>query len=450
MKKQHNDFDDFLRSKEEQFDIPFKEEYWERASAYIQANRIGFWTKFFNTPLLWTTALIVILGGGAASLYLWNQQNEKPENELVIAANNSDNDDLISSSNDSDATNAASNFESTNSISDLTVQSSETKTVQSSSLEKVKSNTDIKSNSSTQKIQKSKTLVSSNTDLISKQENNSSSSLTNNIVSNSERVWLALLQSKYARYFKTSGIPALPVFEHMTIADNTIPVFYGLPYLSNTQGKSSRKIRELSRGGMFPQLTVSLSGGINIFNTLKESSNANGFISTNPYFGIRASYQVNSKWIIATQLNAIQRGGINQRTYNPVELRQNDKLVRQSYAIQLPVTAGYFLNKKNCISFGVAPMYTLASAQNSFNSNDNDFNQSLQFTGPNGLNRLDVQAVLAYTYRLNKKINIYSAYQHGFTDVTKQDVFINNLNHYNHFVTLGLSYNLIQQKINRR
>jgi hypothetical protein len=235
----------------------------------------------------------------------------------------------------------------------------------------------------------------------------------------------------------------------MTIEDNTIPVFYGLPYIGKSQGSTSRKIREFNRGGMFPQFTLSVCGGLNVFNTLKDRNDTSGFINSNPYLGIRTSYQFNTKWIATAQLNAIQRGGMNQRI-QPTENIQDDILIRQFYALQLPVSVGYFLNKKHSISIGVAPMYALATSQSTFDQTTGETGNNIKIRNAAELNRLDVQALIAYSYRLNKKINLNASYQHGFIDVTKSNVFTNELNHYNNFLSIGISYNMMQEKVRRR
>jgi hypothetical protein len=235
----------------------------------------------------------------------------------------------------------------------------------------------------------------------------------------------------------------------MTINDNTIPVFYGLPYQSDVSGNSSRKIREFSRGGLYPQLTVSLSGGVNVFNAFKEYAKEPGFISTNPYLGLKATYQINTLWILGAQLNAIQRGGVNQQIHY-LENPENDIMLKQFYAVQLPFSVGYFLNKKNSVSLGVAPMYTLATKFSTYDLANQQLKKSTQFLNTKGLNVFDLQLSAGYTYRLNKKVNLHASYYFGLIDATKSNTFTNDLRHTNHFLNIGINYNLLQKKVNLR
>ncbi len=441
--KQHNNFDDFLRSKEEEFNIPFKEEYWDKASAYLDANRISFWSKFFHSPLWWGSALTVLIGGGALLWYLTNdssrtnQYNTDLVQQTVPVPNNELNQrTLITGKNELNEVNStASQLNSGNEklqseTSVNTIKGTET----TSAILSQHHNNSVKVNS---KISTTKNFSDSQ-DLISK-----------NIKQTRSHIDAFILQVKDFKYFKSYGIPSIPVFEEMTIDDKTIPVYYGLPYLGKVQGSSSHKIREFSRGGLYPQLSVSLAGGVNIFNSFKEKKDTSGFISTNPFIGVRASYQLNTKWGTTAQLNLIQRGMLNQRIHQN-ENTQDDKLIRQFYAVQLPISISYFVNKKHSISLGASPMFTLFAAESTFNKDKNEMNRNVSLSAPKGLNRIDFQAMASYSYRVNKSISLYGSYQYGLIDVTQSNVFTNNLHHTNNFVTIGLCYNLMQKKVSLR
>jgi len=452
--KQHNEFDDFLRNKEEEFNVPFREEYWEQAAAYIQASRVSTWTKFFRSPLFWAGTLAVLIGG-ATTLYFLNKPadlnvssdqyvSEQPITHNTAKSGTADHikDNVAGSAEDVNSQNEANpnDHKSGNATTGIisTSENNESNRTQSiNTSNPPKKTIELKATSSTTK---------SNIQSTSQAIQNTGSDI---ISTRSENVYLTSIAGKLNPVFANSGIPSLPVYEHMTIEDNTIPVFYGLPYIGKSQGSTSRKIREFNRGGMFPQFTLSVCGGLNVFNTLKDRNDTSGFINSNPYLGIRTSYQFNTKWIATAQLNAIQRGGMNQRI-QPTENIQDDILIRQFYALQLPVSVGYFLNKKHSISIGVAPMYALATSQSTFDQTTGETGNNIKIRNADELNRLDVQALIAYSYRLNKKINLNASYQHGFIDVTKSNVFTNELNHYNNFLSIGISYNMMQEKVRRR
>lgn len=446
MKKPLNEFDDFLRSKEEEFHIPFKDEYWEQASALLEANRTGgFWTSFFRKPTRWGSGLAVLVLGGALLFYYGNKsQNTSPAIERNTTSENS-----------------IANIQNPQSVHEPNLQSSEESIPASKNsinlIEEIgdKPKASASGNSDTYRtIGSIKSTISSTENIHNKKNTNSIINSISDVKLNTTIVSynllpLSTLSTKYSKYFPASGIPAIPVFEEMTINDKTIPVYYGLPYQSKVPGSSSRKIREFSRGGLYPQLTLALSGGIHVFNTLKETKDTNGFISTNPYLGVKASYQINTDWIFSAQLLAIQRGGINQQIINQEDATQN-QVYRQLYAVQVPLAAGYHLNKKNAVHLGIAPMINVASSYSSYDANTGDYTKSLQFTSTKGFSLADVQLSAGYSYRLNKKINFCANYYFGLVDITKPNTFSNDLVHRNYFASIGMNYKLLQKKVSLR
>ena len=56
-----NEMDEFLREKEEQFHVPFKEEYWDKASAFLQQERGATTAGFLNLKNIFILSGIFIL-----------------------------------------------------------------------------------------------------------------------------------------------------------------------------------------------------------------------------------------------------------------------------------------------------------------------------------------------------------------------------------------------------
>ena len=75
--KHSNELDDFLREKEGEFNVPFEEKHWEKASAYLEAERrttvLGNLTK--GNLVLVAALLIGFIGAG--SYFIFNNNLNK-------------------------------------------------------------------------------------------------------------------------------------------------------------------------------------------------------------------------------------------------------------------------------------------------------------------------------------------------------------------------------------
>jgi hypothetical protein len=451
--KNVNELDDFLRQKEEEFNVPYKEEYWDKASAFLNAERgASSGRRTLAGIALLSSAVIISIALIGYFVFNYNS-NHKAETAVSATVSSSASKSISGNSGNNNATinGATSTNNNGATIANITPASvTGTIKTQATNSGAVKpSSPQITSSVKTGSRAKHNSINPMSGRYVATQvvsggvENPDVTSRTGNTA-------MSPVNNQQSPYISSPFESQIPEFENMTINDKTIAVLYGLYYKSDGTA-AYKKTHEVAHSAMFPQLGIALTGGANIFNSFRDNKNPYAYVSTNPFLGVKATYQWNSNWLAIAQLNGALRGGVNQQI---TELPSGSAPLAQTYSVrhlyylQLPIMLGYQISKKNMVSAGVGISYLLSDGVQAKDSSGR-YEGSYKMENGNGFNKLDYFAALAYTYRLNRRFSFSINATYGFTDVTNTSYFDDAIKNYNHNISLGLAinYSLLQRKI---
>ena len=484
-----NELDDFLKRKEAEFDVPFREAYWEKAQELLQRERRHRPAAFWNARTLGLSGVVALLGGMAVWFALSTNPVSQPgqnntantnvaptpyfesnDNAVVsndntngsAATNNSQQTESTASASSHNYTNTSNhssasvagvaNDPSSNVASESSAYQSQSNAVASNARRSSGSSNDVASNVSTN-------ASASNVSVASSSRNSNSVVASNvrstNAFANSTSygetaaTQMTLVRSLNKTRIHYRQVSTIPVFEDMTPNDPALMRFYGLYY--NGDGAASRKIREFKNMGQFPQITWAAVGGVNVFNHLKEKSDSLNYVSTNPYVGVKFGLQWNPKMSVCVQPMIAQRGGVRLFDYNdPYTAADKAIAFRHLYYLQIPVTAGVQLSKRHNVSIGGGPAVLLATGTRLKNVDNDDIEGKYKFKQNDGFKRIDYFATAGYQFRVNKKWGFQASFKYGLTDITNDAHFGEAQNHQNLQASIGLTYQFYQEKLQLR
>ncbi|HZG00925.1 MAG TPA: outer membrane beta-barrel protein [Chitinophagales bacterium] len=489
-----NELDDFLKRKEAEFDVPFREEYWDKAQALLQRERRHRPAAFWNARTLGLSGVVALLGGMAVWFALSTHPVSQPgtnnaanspaptpyresKDYAVVKTDNANNNAVATNDQQPESTSSNSsndNYNTVSSNSSASVAGVATTTSTSSvngnanSSNRVSVNTGVANTTVNNRSANSNSAVTSSISINATANNNLNSgnnarsasagatasastrpSLNAPLNADASKTEMSLVRSLNKSRIHYRQVSTIPVFEDMTPNDPALMRFYGLYY--NGSGAASRKIREFKNLGQYPQITWSAVGGVNVFNHLKEEDDSLNYVSTNPYLGVKFGLQWNPKMSVCIQPTLAQRGGVRLFDYHDAYTAANKAIAfRHLYYLQVPVTVGFQFSKRNNISFGGGPAVLLTTGTRLQNLETEDLEGKYKFKQSDGFKRIDYFATAGYQFRMNKKVGFQASFKYGLTDVTSDAHFGVKQNHHNLQASIGLTYQFYQEKLQLR
>lgn len=442
--KSQNELDDFLRKKEQEFDLPFQEVYWQRAQELISKNRK---TRSFLWFRIMPFAALFILGGIGSYVYLASDENMTRDLSTNQSSDQRTEETQIERSEmatpifSPDKTKAAKSTDplSTNNVEVASSAAtpntfSPSRSTHNKSTASVSGN-QVASNDIAEKAQRAMIKKKSDPSRLNESDN-----LTLTIPGLKRKDISALT------YYQQHQIP---VFETMTPSDPTLLKFYGL-YYDKASGTAARKIRDIKNSAQYPQLTIAAVGGLNIFNQIKADTDTNQYVGVNPYIGSRIGLQWNSVMAVHFQPTLIQRGGINLSIDIPNENKKH--VYKHLYYVQAPVFVSFKMSKKNTVYAGAGISYRIGEGYKATVVDAVTFNSTSTYTIYKGnlFTKADYFGTLGYLYRMNRKLSFQGSINYGMKPVlTNESKLETNPVNRNVHVGVGLSYYLHQQKFTR-
>lgn len=454
-----NELDDLLRKKEAEFDVPFREEYWEKAQELLQRERRYRPAAFWNARTLGLAGAITLLSGMAVWYLLSTNPVSNTANNDTVAKTTveptpyfeSRDNDVASTTNNVNVS-AAENTNDENATvatSAITVTNVASSNHNNSPLHNNENSTTASTNTvvNSSSNRRSDNAAGSNNNV---SRSSVRSTKLSDVTSSDEMVRGELFALRALSHNRISYRQdnVIPVFENMTPNDPALLKFYGLYY--NSVAAPSRKIREFKHGAQYPQITWAAAAGVSVFNHLKEHTDSLSYIATNPYLGVKFGYQWNPKWSLCVQPTLVQRGGV--RLYDHFDTASfvpSGKVTayRHLYYMQVPVMVGVNISKSHNFSFGGGASVLMTTGSRLQNVETQQVEGSYKLKQSDTFKRLDYFAAVGYQFRMNKKIGFQASFRYGLTDVTKNTGSALDRDHHNVQTSIGMTYQFYQEKL---
>ncbi len=217
--------------------------------------------------------------------------------------------------------------------------------------------------------------------------------------------------------------------------------FLGLPVLEiNQNDKIEPQIKNQSKSKTYIGVGLNLASIENFsaknsyYFTIQRLIN----INKNHFVGIGLTYsKINKEFEKRSYYKQIYDFGITLQTTNISTFGLD--------YIELPMVYQYQAGKKSGLTIGLKPAYLLQtySTVEIIKSGDIESQEKYEQSGYNtAFNRFNLSASLGYKYSLTKRINIETSINHGFIDLTKNEVFKTNQKNRLSNIQIGLNYQL--------
>ncbi len=478
--KSENELDDFLRAKEQEFQVPYEDKYWEQTAAFLDAERGGRTVTIFWSVrnIIMICAALLIVGTGA--YFVLNQksniknhgpidngqltQDSRPKtqdqiSEATEGKNNTSNvqtqdaraktqDQISDNQNNTITNNTTSTLSNSKSVDNGTIAAAKTLDSKTAHAAKTKgiNSTHASSNNTGSKVTSVTTGTKSDKGVLTQDQDAHGDVLL--ITGMPENMPTVIINSSSSVTYVDEHIQSLsPLFRDLTLSAAQRKQ-YNLALKSDGSGAYT-KVREFKSGTQYPIISVSATAGVNLFNNFRDNSKSYSYVSTNPFLGVKASYQWNNKWFAQAQLNAVVRGGVNQVRPNSNETfaaTYTSLGVRHLYYLQLPVSLGYQFSQRNAVTAGLGISYLLSDGAENRIDSTGKFNGGYRLESPKGFNKLDAFVILGYNFKLDKKISFTVNASYGFMDVTDNTYFAEDKRHNNMSLGFAINYLLYSKK----
>lgn len=425
MKRDEENFDDFLKRKLPSEQVPFNEKYWQNARNMLDQNRpqrkrYGF--------VLFMSALFFV----AISAVLFNRQNNKAS--FTTAQSEAHPEEAISPAILSPAEHAGI-------ITDVLSETSSTAAASSLPVS-------TQNNSSKAQDQKRET----EKDLLHQSVSpaQSSRTLTNRTKTsnqpdrNEDAGDMQSGEQNMANQETENKVSDLD----MPVVSNQ-PLFATLvepPRWKTELETESYSPKALAGSGFSKQRSVPykmIEAGINYYNPASDIT-----ANLNVHFGLKYCFSIAPRLSIVTGLSySRQHQDKGKRTYNTISygFGENRKTtgintIRLDY-VEVPLSLFYSVKGRHGLMAGFSCNYLVQSADLIKKANEMSYKEKSSGHYA-AFNRFDVQLHAGYTYTLNSRILISAAYYGGITDVTKNKAFRSNEFNTNKGLRLTFGYQL--------
>lgn len=196
--------------------------------------------------------------------------------------------------------------------------------------------------------------------------------------------------------------------------------------------------------------TMNIYGGV----SLGGFSN-DGLTGLDYFAGVGYDYRLTKNWSIGTAIQYTRKSMnfTKKETYSRYSFGRTDEVVALNYdqlhSLQIPLKAS-FNHKKHTVTASVAPTYTFAvttSFQHQRFNHEMDQFEVIDEVSNNygideGIQPFDLQVGLGYSYAINSFMDIGGQFNVGTFDVTQNEYWQSEANHYNIDGRVFLKFNL--------
>jgi hypothetical protein len=200
---------------------------------------------------------------------------------------------------------------------------------------------------------------------------------------------------------------------------------------------------------------VSIDGGAGYsFGWMKDGATQGSGIS--PAFGISTTHYFNAKWSAylgiqfneLTNINTLYSSSTDQYSFG-LNSNVNSVTLKTFYYAAVPIRLQYCFGFKNLIGIGVNVLYLVNTSSSVVTYNQDYFGTS-GYTSANksgymdGINSLDVQAVIAYKRKIYNRLSAGVEFYYGLLNIEDESFFNDNTFARNSGLKLIFSYDIIK------